>query len=149
MYIVQIFFLSLSIIVKKNYFTIMHACNMIEIFKRDLYSKRSFSIECKRVRVLRFIIERDCGRALCISSAGNQKPMHQKAGTRVNATCVCRCTYGIARSHRFFFLLHCPRRRISEFHRRPRLPDLRSIPKPKDEAKPQIAQDPRHLICTS
>jgi len=60
-----------------------------------------------------------------------------------------------SRSHRFFsfsfsFLFPNPasaRRRISEFHRRPRLPELRSIPKPKDEAaKPQIAQDPRHLI---
>lgn len=36
-----------------------------------------------------------------VSSLGNQKPMHQKAGTRVNMTCVCRCTG--SRSHRFFF----------------------------------------------
>lgn len=120
---------------------------MYKIFK-NLYYKRVF-LHIAHTGALRDLLFRKiAGARARASSLGNQKPMHQKAGTRVNVTCVCRCTR--SRSHRFFFTLAGTRRRISEFHRRPRLPDLRSIPKPKDEAaKPQIAQGPRHLIWTS
>jgi len=91
--------------------------------------------------VPRFIIQKDRRQQLA------RKSETDVSESRHARECDMRVSmHEIALSSIFFFYTGT-RRRISEFHQRPRLPDLRSIPKPKDEAaKPQIAQGPRHLI---
>lgn len=125
----------------KIYFTIIY-----KIFK-NLYYKRVF-LHIAHTGALRDLLFRKIAGARARAparSATRNRCIRKQARARMWRACVDARDRALID---FFFTLAGTRRRISEFHRRPRLPDLRSIPK-DEAAKPQIAQGPRHLIWTS